>query len=189
MLRASGIALVVLGLVLSHARASEPAVFEAYKSICYDTRAEPEKALAALGADWRDAPVPRLGPDTRQSHKVRKVGSERWDLLLIEHEFPPGADKAPFAKRMHVCMLSTSARTSALKASVTALMGAPPNQRPQGGLVWSYFDEAGGRVYVSGGKTAETNAHLAKAPLVFVMVGEVSQGEVAGFTEMSKIEK
>ncbi|HSZ50506.1 MAG TPA: hypothetical protein VK801_02955 [Caulobacteraceae bacterium] len=190
MFRAAGIAVIALGFGLSHARAAEPSLFETYKSICFDTRADPQKALAVLEPGWSDAPVPKPAPDTRQFHKVKKVGAEHWELLLIEHDFPPGADKTPFAKRMHVCMLYTSARASALKASVAAMMGAPPNQRPQGGgVAWSYFDQAEAREYYSGGKTEETNARLAKAPLVFVMVGETPQGEVVGFTEVEKLEK
>ena len=188
MRRAVGIAAIALGFGLSHAHAAEPSLFDTYKSICFDTRADPQKALAALEPGWSDAPVPKIGPDTRQFHKVKKVGSEHWELILIEHDFPPGADKTPFAKRMHVCMLSTSARTSALKTSITALMGAPPNKRSQTELAWSYFDEAAAREYYSGGKTAETNERLSKAPLVFVIIGETSQGEVAGFTEVRKIE-
>ena len=187
MFRATAVAFVVLGLWLSQTHAGELPLFEAYKAICHDTRADPQKALEALGPGWGDAPVPQLDQGTRQIRKLKMVGAARWELVLVEHVFPRGADETPFAKRMRICMLSTTSRASGLKASVSALMGAPPNGAPDGGLSWTYADEPAGPLYFSAATAAETNARLAKAPLVIVMVGETLQGDVAGFTEVRAI--
>jgi hypothetical protein len=188
MLRATGLAVVVLGLWLSQAQAAEPPLFAAYKAICHDTRADPQKAVAALGPGWSDAPVPQAAPEARQVHRVKTVGAERWELLLVERVLPKGSDQSTFAKRMRICILSTSARATGLKGQVSALMGAPPNGQPaEGAASWTYADAAAGRQYFSSGTAAETNARIAKAPLVIVMVGETAQGDVAGFTEVSAI--
>jgi hypothetical protein len=90
---------------------------------------------------------------------------------------------------MRICMFSTSAQATGLKTAVSALMAAPPNSQPAGGIAWTYFDDAAGRQYFSSGTAAETNARLAKAPLVVVMVGETPQGDVAGFTEVRALDK
>jgi hypothetical protein len=67
-------------------------------------------------------------------------------------------------------------------------MGAPPNVHPDGGVLeWSYVDAPTGREYYSAGTPAETNARVAKAPLVIVLVGETPQVGVAGFTEVSAL--
>ena len=185
MFRASGIALIALGLSGAQAQAADAPAFAAYKSICYATRADPLRALAALGPGWTDAPSPQA-PGT-QAHKVKTAGATRWELLLIEQVLPKGSDQTPFAKRMRICLLTTSSPSSGLKAAVSALMGAPPNAQPPGGLSWSYFDSASGREYYSTGTAAESNARLAKAPLVIVMAGETPQGGVAGFTEVRAV--
>ena len=188
MLRAAAIACVVLGVWLSPARAAEPSIFEAYKAVCQDTRADPQKALAALGPGWDDSPIPAPDAATRMIHRVRTIGTERRELLMIERVIPKGSDQSPFAKRMRVCMLTTSSLDSGLQASVSAMMGAPPNAHPDGGaLEWTYVDAPAGREYYTGGTAAETNARVAKAPLVIVLAGETPQGGVAGFTEVSAL--
>ena len=83
MFRATAVAFVVLGLWLSQTHAGELPLFEAYKAICHDTRADPQKALAALGPGWDDAPVPQPDQGTKQIRKVKMVGAARWELVLV----------------------------------------------------------------------------------------------------------
>lgn len=184
MLRATAAAFVVLGLWPSQAHAAEPSLFEAYKAVCHDTRADPQKALAALGPGWSDSPLPQPDPALHQVHKVKQIGPERRELLLVERVLPKGTDQSPFAKRMRICMLTASSQATGLKASVSALMGAPPNGQPGGATSWTYDDAPGGRQFFTGGTAAETNARIAKGPLVIVIVAETPQGDVAGFTEV-----
>lgn len=184
---AAGVAFAVLGLVASQARAADPSIFEVFKAACFDTRADPQKAVAALGPGWSDAGVAPSDGRAVQVRKVKTVGADQWELMVIQRDLPKGADQTPFPKRMRMCAVTTSAKASGLTASVRTLMGVAPNGKARGGLAWGYADEPAGRKFFASDTAAETNAWLAKAPLVVVMATTAPQGEGAAFTEVRRL--
>jgi hypothetical protein len=178
--------IVALGLFgASAARAAEPSLFAVFKAACFDTHADPQKALAALGPGWSDAPAQVAGA----VHKTRQVGAERWDVQLLEMTEAEGERGAPFAMRMRMCTASTSSVATDVKAAQHGLMGVAPTDHSATGPVWSFFDEPGGRRFVTDKDAAAMNGLVAKHPLRIVMSNDGPATRGAGFTEMSRAGK
>jgi hypothetical protein len=185
-MRRAVLTIVGLGLLGAPvARAAEPSLFETFKAVCFDTRADTQKALAAAGPAWTDVPVfPGV------VRKTRQVGDERWNLVLMEQVSAKGEHGgAPFPIRMRVCKLSANVASGGVNASVRALMGADPTIVGKAGPVWNYFDEPDGRRFLSGAEqTAGVKNLVAKEPVDMVMSSEGTTSAEVDFVEVSRVE-
>jgi hypothetical protein len=177
--------MIALGLLgAPSARAAEPSLFELYKAACFDTHADPEKALAALGPGWSDGPETLVGG----VHKTKRAGGARWDLQLLETVEPKGERGAPFAIQMRICTVTTSSITTGIYAAVRGLMGAEPTERGEVGPIWEYYDEPGGRRFVRRQDNAAASDLVASQPLRIVTSREGPTASGAAFTEISRLE-
>jgi hypothetical protein len=173
---------IALGLLAaSAARAAEPSVFEVWKAACFDTRADPEKALAALGPGWRDGP-PVTDTKGIKAVKMRGEGADEMQVELAELVAPKGAGGAPVAQRIRLCMV-TGVRGAGLRAQVQATLGAPPTRVRADALSWVWFDGPAGRTYMARALAEDMNRRLPTETLVGVTAVENAHGGSAAFTE------
>jgi hypothetical protein len=170
------------------ARSAEPSLFETYRTLCSDTRADPERVLGALGAGWVDAPMPELPNIVKSFRKTRATsGGGQLILIVTESLLTKNGETPPFDERLRVCMLSRAGATVPIKAAMRVEIGAAPTGQKPTSDSWTYFDEPLGRHMFADISASEWKARLAKAPLVMVMAMEAPLGSSAAFTEVQRV--
>ncbi len=174
------IALAAPAATMAAAPANGPdELMVAWKSICFDTHGDTQKALAlATATGWKPmAPLPGAA-HPGMSRLEKWVGSDHWELVILDKESPGG--DAPFPTRMATCITGLSPSAPDAGPAMRALMGRDAMAVEDGKLTWAYYEHAGQRDFNVELAPEARIAALRAGP--FVMVGAIHSPQGSGLS-------
>jgi hypothetical protein len=168
------------------AAADSDALVDAFKRICYDGKADPDKVRAALDASWTEKPVP---PESAKQYtaffeREKVEGSSKWGVFVAQGDLPPG--DVPFPTRIQVCLVSREPDEGAHEAALGALVGGEPSESNADGTGWIYFDGPK-RQFLK--PPVNAPKLMADDPFVIVLQTHNPRGSALGYTHVEKITK
>jgi hypothetical protein len=85
----SRIVLAIAALMLLAVPAQAASLFETYKAICVDTRADSAKVEAALGPEWEAVTPPDFVQKVNPKlYRVRTLAGAKWTVTVTEQTAP-----------------------------------------------------------------------------------------------------
>jgi hypothetical protein len=168
------------------ASAQNETVLSTFKSICFETGGDQQKALAkAVAAGWSPVALP-AGPETVGVVKREKwVGTNHWELFTAEKSFAAG-ENAPFATHMNVCIVSLSPQAPGVHQAARAFMGVDPTMTDAANWGWVYSEKDGQRTAITSMTPEAAAAVLTSRPIVIVGATEAPGGGALSFTQIRR---